>query len=126
MAEVRLPVYSTASDTEPPKLGSLQLSAPRIKRGESVEVIADVWDDQSGVARVIAYLRNPAGTGTVHVALRGDGSSSHHRGRVAIPAGAQIGTWRLDRLQLRDRCSNETSLKWGQDPILRDLLLEVY
>jgi hypothetical protein len=112
-----LSVTSTAPDTTPPTLVSLDFTPKTVdvtNAAQTVTVTAHLTDDNTGVNSAVIYFSSPSSAQTAFASFSltsGTATDGTYTASVTIPQGAEPGTWKIYRVSLQDTASN--SVEYG-------------
>ena len=124
LANARVSVSSSSSDTMPPELHTIFMTPAEIEGGKRVVVTATASDDLSGVKGIDGWVVSPNKGARIHFALRASGDSDQFNGAVNVPEKAAAGTWRIDRLSVSDKAGNRQTMT-GEDSVVAGATFEV-
>jgi hypothetical protein len=113
------------SDSQPPRLISIEFSPPQVHDGEEATVIVTAIDDLSGIRGVSGTMSSPTGKALQGFATQRDGDTNRYIGRVAIAKDAEEGLWRVSFLNMSDNASNAVTLSFAQGGVPQNAVLRV-
>ncbi|WP_145051431.1 Ig-like domain-containing protein [Paenibacillus xylanexedens] len=101
------------TDKEAPILHSIEVNNNKLTVNDRLQLTAEVTDNESGVASVIAYYRTPSGA-TKSISLTGSGNDKFV-GSYTIGKYDESGEWTLTSVTTRDRVGNSKTYTSYQD-----------
>ncbi|ARJ39554.1 hypothetical protein SporoP8_12115 [Sporosarcina ureae] len=106
-----LPVVNTsaAGDSKPPVLNSLNVSTAELNVGDTLEIIADVTDDLSGVSDVYIHFQHAVNEvdRAMFFQLEYDEEVGLWKTSYVIKETDVGGKWRIESISLRDVANND-------------------
>ncbi|WP_418039492.1 MULTISPECIES: Ig-like domain-containing protein [Paenibacillus] len=106
-------VTPPSTDKEAPVLHSIQVNANQLTVNDKLQLTAEVTDNDSGVASVVAYYRTPSGA-TKSISLAASGNNKFV-GSYIIGKYDDSGEWGLASVTARDRVGNSKTYTSYQD-----------
>ncbi|HFL3758344.1 TPA: hypothetical protein ACG3RL_004294, partial [Clostridioides difficile] len=101
------------TDKQAPILRSIQVSAKQLTVNDKLQLNAEVTDDESGVASVVANYRKPSGA-TKSISLTANGNDKFV-GLYTIGKYDESGEWNLVSVTTRDKVGNSKTYTSYQD-----------
>ncbi|WP_458124296.1 beta strand repeat-containing protein [Paenibacillus sp. Z3-2] len=101
------------TDKEAPVLHSIEVNTNQLTVGDKLQLTAEVTDNESGVASVVAYYRTPSGK-TKSISLAATGNNKFV-GSYTIGKYDDSGEWVLASVTARDRVGNSKTYTSYQD-----------
>ncbi|HET7711415.1 MAG TPA: hypothetical protein VFL80_05745 [Thermoanaerobaculia bacterium] len=105
-----------SSDSEAPRLQSVEFNPQQVQDGDELSLMAVVTDDLSGVRAVSGGISSPTG-GLLGFALTREPDGNRYSARIRIPKQAPDGVWKVSYLNLTDHASNMAILNASQGGI---------
>jgi hypothetical protein len=99
----------TLPETEPPILLDISVESRNVSVGQSVNVSADVSDNESGVSSVVVYYMKPSGR-YFSIQLFKNAATGKFEGSKEINQYEELGAWAVIHVNLRDNAQNSISL----------------
>jgi hypothetical protein len=125
---VQLDISGQGCDSTPPVLSSLALNPMRVSNADasSINVIAMVTDDLSGVAHINAQAYGPTGPSGARLSfsLASPDGGQTWTGVINVPKNAANGTWSVGWVQVIDKAQNLRAYS-ANDPVLAGVKFEV-
>jgi Bacterial Ig-like domain (group 2) len=104
---------AVAPDTVAPTITSVTIDKTRVdilNKPGLVTMWADLADDRSGVAQVIANFESPSGATITAIVvldrLEGTPAAGRYQGFLEVPANSAVGTWTLSTVRAQDAAGN--------------------
>ncbi|QGU95070.1 hypothetical protein GOM49_08175 [Clostridium bovifaecis] len=99
------PITPEPTDKIPPVLNSITISTSQVSGPDTVKLIADVSDDDTGVYSVSANYSKLSGR-FYSLSLYFNSSTGKYEGNITIDQYDEIGDWKLNSIYLKDRAGN--------------------
>jgi len=113
------------SDSQPPRLLSIEFIPPQVHDGEEATVIVTATDDLSGIRGVSGTMSSPTGKALQGFATQREGDTNRYIGRIAIAKDAEEGMWRVSFVNMSDNASNAVTLSFAQGGVPQNAVLRV-
>jgi hypothetical protein len=113
------------SDSQAPRLLSIEFIPPQVHDGEEATVIVTATDDLSGIRGVSGTMSSPTGKALQGFATQREGDTNRYIGRIAIAKDAEEGMWRVSFVNMSDNASNAVTLSFAQGGVPQNAMLRV-
>jgi hypothetical protein len=116
-------VLSSRSDSDGPRLEAVWLDRRSMRGGEKNTLFVRASDEKTGISLISGIFQSPTRAARVGFVCRG--TEATWTCEIAAPACADCGVWQLEQLQLQDRANNMTTVRAGQNDLVRSVQIDV-
>lgn len=126
---IKVNIVADNCDSTPPVVTGVAVDPPVVSNAAQavVKISVSITDDISGVSSVSGHFAGPAASGQQPPRIYFSCSSAAEgvwTGKVAIPAFASKGIWKIGALQVLDK-SNNLRVYGGSDPVVSGVAINV-
>ncbi|RFU68295.1 hypothetical protein D0469_12335, partial [Peribacillus saganii] len=93
------------TDKTSPVLNTISISTQQTKPGDTVKVVADVTDNESGVSSISASFSKPSGR-SAYAYLYYNQTTGKYEGSITIDQYDELGEWQLYYVSMWDKAEN--------------------